>query len=73
MVAIGRASEILNEWGDEEAGIEAVQRILDSLDDIHAIQDSYVDPDVLNDMLRDIKLHELLQVKITRKISINKF
>lgn len=67
-VAIGRASEILNEWADEEAGLEAVQRILDSMDDIHALQDPFVDVDVLNEMLRDTKLHELLQVSYLSKI-----
>lgn len=61
-MAVGTASETLNEWADEDAGIEAVQRILDSLDDIHAIQDTYVDPDLLNSMLRDNKLHDLLRV-----------
>lgn len=59
---IGTASESLNEWADEEAGLEAVQRILDSLDDIYALQDAFVDPEVLRDMLRDVKLHALLQV-----------
>lgn len=62
-VAIGTASETLNEWADEEAGIEAVQKILDSLDDIHALQDNYIDPDLLRDMLRDNKLHDLLRVR----------
>lgn len=61
-VTVGIASETLNDWADEEAGLEAVQRVLDSLDDIHALQDPYVDPDVLNGMLKDIKLHALLQV-----------
>ncbi|XP_037910081.1 peripheral plasma membrane protein CASK-like [Hermetia illucens] len=59
---IGTASESLNEWADEEAGLEAVQRILDSLDDIYALQDAFVDPEVLRDMLRDVKLHALLQL-----------
>lgn len=62
-MAVGTASESLNEWADEEAGLEAVQRVLDSLDDIHALQDAFVDQDVLIDMLRDVKLHALLQVK----------
>lgn len=61
-MAVGAASESLNEWADEEAGLEAVQKVLDSLDDIHALQDTYVDQDVLKDMLRDTKLHELLRV-----------
>lgn len=61
-MAVGTASESLNEWADEEAGLEAVERVLDSLDDIHALQDAYVDPDILNEMLRDDKLHALLQV-----------
>lgn len=64
-MAIGTASESLNEWADEEAGIEAVQKILDSLDDIHALQDNYIDPDLLRDMLRDNKLHDLLRVRFT--------
>ena len=51
-----------NEWADEEAGVEAVQKVLDSLDDIFALQDCYVDPDVLREILRDAKLHQLLQV-----------
>lgn len=62
-MVVGTASESLNEWADEEAGLEAVQRVLDSLDDIHALQDSFVDQDVLIDMLRDGKLHALLQVR----------
>lgn len=61
-MAIGTASETLNEWADEEAGLEAVQRILDSMDDIHALQDAFVDPDVMVDLLNDYKLHNLLQV-----------
>lgn len=61
-VVVGIAAETLNDWADDEAGLEAVQRILDSLDDIHALQDGFVDPDVLHDMLRDHKLHALLQV-----------
>lgn len=62
LVAVGSASDSLNDWADEEAGLEAVQTVLDSLDDIHALQDSYVDNDLLKDMLRDIRLHELLRV-----------
>lgn len=61
-VAIGTASESLNEWADEEAGLEAIQKVLDSLDDIIALQDANCDPEVLASMLRDVKLHELLQV-----------
>uniref|UniRef100_A0A1A9YUC0 Protein kinase domain-containing protein n=1 Tax=Glossina morsitans morsitans TaxID=37546 RepID=A0A1A9YUC0_GLOMM len=56
------ARHMLNEWADEEAGIEAVQRILDCLDDIYALQDAHVDPDVLRDMLRDNRLHQFLQL-----------
>lgn len=63
-MAVGTASESLNEWADDEAGIEAVERILDSLDDIHALQDNFVDQDMLIDMLSDDKLHALLQVII---------
>lgn len=63
-MAVGTASESLNEWADEEAGLEAVQMVLDSLDDIHALQDAFVDQDVLIEMLRDVKLHALLQVII---------
>ncbi|XP_055908335.1 peripheral plasma membrane protein CASK isoform X2 [Eupeodes corollae] len=59
---IGTASETLNEWADEEAGLEAVQRVIDSLDDIYALQDTFVDPEVLREMLRDNKLHQLLQL-----------
>lgn len=61
-VTIGIASETLNDWADEEAGLEAVQRVLDSLDDIHALQDEYVDEHVLRDMLSDNRLSALLQV-----------
>ncbi|XP_035777652.1 peripheral plasma membrane protein CASK-like isoform X7 [Anopheles albimanus] len=61
-MALGTASESLNEWADEEAGLEAIQKILDSLDDIIALQDANCDPDVLAGMLRDAKLHELLQL-----------
>lgn len=61
-VAVGVASESLSEWADEHAGMGAVQRILDSLDDIHALQDPFVEPDVLADMLQDEKLQELLHV-----------
>lgn len=64
-MAVGTASESLNEWADDEAGIEAVERILDSLDDIHALQDNFVDQDMLIEMLSDDKLHALLQVKLT--------
>ncbi|XP_037944527.1 peripheral plasma membrane protein CASK isoform X4 [Teleopsis dalmanni] len=59
---VASASDMLNEWADEEAGIEAVQRILDCLDDIYALQDSNVDPDVLREMLRDGRLHQFLQL-----------
>jgi calcium/calmodulin-dependent serine protein kinase len=62
LVAVGTASECLNEWADEDAGIEAVQKILDTLDDVAALQDNEVDPDVLISMLRDNKLHAMLQV-----------
>lgn len=62
LVAIGTASECLNEWADEDAGIEAVQKILDTLDDIAALQDTEIDPDMLISMLRDNKLHAMLQV-----------
>lgn len=65
---MGTASESLNEWADEEAGLEAVQMVLDSLDDIHALQDAFVDQDVLIEMLRDVKLHALLQVIIKFEI-----
>jgi hypothetical protein len=61
-VAVGTASECLNEWADEDAGIEAVQKIIDTLDDIAALQDTEIDPDVLISMLRDNKLHTMLQV-----------
>lgn len=64
-VTIGIASETLNDWADEEAGLEAVQRVLDSLDDIHALQDEYVDEDVLRDMLSDNRLSALLQVHLS--------
>ncbi|XP_061389347.1 peripheral plasma membrane protein CASK isoform X2 [Musca vetustissima] len=59
---VASASDILSEWADEEAGIEAVQRILDCLDDIYALQDAHVDPDVLRDMLRDSRLHQFLHL-----------
>ncbi|XP_020715799.1 peripheral plasma membrane protein CASK isoform X3 [Ceratitis capitata] len=59
---VASASDILNEWADEEAGIEAVQRILDCLDDIYALQDTNVDPEVLREMLRDGRLHQFLQL-----------
>lgn len=61
-MAIGAASESLNEWADEDAGIEAVQKILDTLDDVAALQDADIDPDVLISMLRDAKLHSMLTV-----------
>lgn len=64
-VAVGAASEGLNEWADEDAGIEAVQKILDTLDDVAALQDTEIDPDVLISMLRDSKLHAMLQVNQT--------
>ncbi|XP_023166336.1 peripheral plasma membrane protein CASK isoform X2 [Drosophila hydei] len=51
-----------DEWADEEAGIEAVQRILDCLDDIYSLQDAHVDADVLRDMLRDGRLQQFLQL-----------
>lgn len=61
-MAVGTASESLNEWADEDAGIEAVQKILDTLDDVAALQDTEIDPDMLISMLRDNKLHTMLQV-----------
>lgn len=67
IVAIGTASESLNEWADEDAGIEAVQKILDTLDDVAALQDTEIDPDVLISMLRDNRLHALLQVSFIYK------
>lgn len=66
LVPIGTASECLNEWADEDAGIEAVQRILDALDDVSALQDAQIDPDVLISMLRDSRLHAILQVGTKR-------
>lgn len=67
-VTVGIASETLNDWADEEAGLEAVQRILDSLDDIHALEDLYVDEQMYNDILRDEQLIELLQVKLKKNL-----
>lgn len=61
-VQIGAASETLSEWADDEAGLEAVQKVVDSLDDIYALQDPLVEADVLRDILRDDRLHMLLQV-----------
>lgn len=70
-VTVGIASETLNDWADEEAGLEAVQRVLDSLDDIHALQDEYVDEHVLRSMLTDNRLAALLQVRnIMRSLSM---
>lgn len=51
-----------DEWIEEEIGTEAVQRILDSLDDIVALQDPHADYDVMLSMLRDTRLHSLLKV-----------
>lgn len=62
LVTIAIASETLNDWLDEEAGLEAVQSVLDSLDDIHALQDPFVDDSVLHNMLADSRLSALLQV-----------
>lgn len=70
---VAPASDILNEWADEEAGIEAVQRILDCLDDIYALQDAHVDADVLRDMLRDNQLHQLLHVRAKKPLKIINF
>lgn len=39
-----------------------MQKVVDSLDDIYALQDPLVDLDVLRDILRDDRLHMLLQV-----------
>lgn len=68
---------MLNEWADEDAGIEAVQRILDTLDDVAALQDTEIDPDVLISMLRDGRLHAMLQVnpfeRLFRMYCIEKF
>lgn len=61
-IQIGTASETLSEWADDEAGLEAVQKIVDSLDDVYALQDPLVEPDVLRDILRDDRLHMLLQL-----------
>lgn len=71
LVVVGIASETLNDWADDEAGLEAVQKVLDSLDDIHALQDAFVDPDVLHGMLRDNKLHALLQVSSSTGYSLH--
>lgn len=62
-VQVGCASETLSEWADDEAGLEAVQKVVDSLDDIYALQDPLVEQDVLRDILRDDRLHMLLQVR----------
>lgn len=62
-VQIGTASESLNEWADEEAGLEAVQKVVESLDDIYALQDPFVDNETLRDILHDDRLHLLLQVR----------
>lgn len=62
-MVVGIAAETLNDWADDEAGLEAVQRILDSLDDIHALQDPFVDAEIFHELLRDNKLHALLQVR----------
>lgn len=70
LVAVGTASESLNEWADEDAGIEAVQKILETLDDVAALQDTEIDPDVLISMLRDNKLHGMLQVNIAQRLSL---
>lgn len=51
-----------DEWIDEEVGTEAVQKILDSLDDIVALQDPNCDYDVMLNLLRDNRLHSLLKV-----------
>lgn len=53
-----------DDWIDEEIGTEAVQKILDSLDDIVALQDPCVDINVLMSMLTDCRLHSLLQVRL---------
>ncbi|XP_063706034.1 peripheral plasma membrane protein CASK isoform X2 [Culicoides brevitarsis] len=58
-----------DEWLDEEVGTEAVQKILDSLDDIVALQDPCVDINVLMSMLTDSRLHSLLQ--LFDKVSCN--
>lgn len=68
-VQIGNASETLSEWADEEAGLEAVQKVVDSLDDIYALQDPLVEPDVLRDILRDDRLHMMLQVSPSTRLS----
>lgn len=52
--------------------MEAVQKILDSLDDIHALQDSYADEDILRDMLTDNGLCALLQVNSINRIKNEK-
>lgn len=57
-----------DEWMDEEIGTEAVQKILDSLDDIVALQDPCVDINVLMSMLTDSRLHSLLQVQFYFRI-----
>lgn len=54
----------MTEWADEEAGLEAVEKVVDSLDDIYALQDPLVETDVLRDILRDDRLHMLLQVRV---------
>lgn len=53
----------MSEWADEEAGLEAVQKVVDSLDDIYALQNPLVEQDVMRDILRDDRLHMLLQVR----------
>lgn len=40
-----------------------MQKVVDSLDDIYALQDPLVETDVLRDILRDDRLHMLLQVR----------
>ena len=70
-VQIGTASETLSEWADDEAGLEAVQKIVDSLDDVYALQDPLVEPDVLRDILRDDRLHMLLQVRAVLRTEVS--
>lgn len=49
------------DWVDE-ACFAAVAKILESLDDIHVLQDPFADVEVMHSILQDKKLHELLEV-----------
>lgn len=70
-VFLNEASEALNEWADDEVSMKAVQQMVDTLDDIVALQEPDTDKVIVRDMMSDERLVTLLQV--ISKLSFSSF